>query len=60
MIARVPHQAGDLTDRDRRIIALAESEHIRVLIAAAPDPTPEQLARLALLLRPGGDPDDAR
>jgi hypothetical protein len=49
----------DLTDRQKRIIAGAESEHIRRLVASWPEPDEEQLRTLALLLRPGGDHDDA-
>lgn len=44
---------ADVTECQRALKALTLEEHIRRVVETAPLPTPEQIARLRDLLRPG-------
>jgi hypothetical protein len=46
-----PH--ADITEEQRELKTLTLEEHIRRVVENAPLPTPEQIARLRALLRPG-------
>jgi hypothetical protein len=50
---------SDLTERQQRIVALADSEPVRELTDAAPELTEDQLSELALIFRQVVDDDDA-
>lgn len=44
---------ADVTEEQRELKTLTLEEHIRRVVETAPLPTPDQMARLRALLRPG-------